>query len=255
MRTSNYPCNVVMFWASIWIDDLVSISSTFYERIFLYESVLRSFSLVTFLLCNFLVHKNIGAKGARKMLMKLTPWLNFTNIFVRIQSSCQYLFMLLGSTGAKAARRMLMKLTPCLDKPRRDVEMDLVRRWKWSNGSRSWPIFNFTRYFLCLSVFLQLFSPKRLCKHFFSQKNIRGKAARKTLVKLTPVLNFTNILWAAYTNKDPESEKKTDSLTEFFWLFWDLCGYKLHIWCYQHLGSISPTFFACVFCTNKTKRK
>jgi len=28
-----------------------------------------------------------------------------------IQSSCQYLFTLLGSTGAKAARRMLMKLT------------------------------------------------------------------------------------------------------------------------------------------------
>ena len=31
---------------------------------------------------------------------------------VRIQSSCQYLFMLLGSTGAKAARRTLMKLIP-----------------------------------------------------------------------------------------------------------------------------------------------
>jgi len=31
---------------------------------------------------------------------------------VRIQSSCQYLFTLLGSTSAKAARRMLMKLTP-----------------------------------------------------------------------------------------------------------------------------------------------
>jgi len=31
---------------------------------------------------------------------------------IRIQSSCQYLFTLLGSTGAKAAHRMLMKLTP-----------------------------------------------------------------------------------------------------------------------------------------------
>jgi len=30
---------------------------------------------------------------------------------VRIQSRCQYLFTLLGSTGAKAARRTLMKLT------------------------------------------------------------------------------------------------------------------------------------------------
>ncbi len=31
---------------------------------------------------------------------------------VRIQSSCQYLFTLLGSTGAKAAHRTLMILTP-----------------------------------------------------------------------------------------------------------------------------------------------
>jgi len=30
---------------------------------------------------------------------------------VRIQSSCQYHFTLLGSTSAKAARKMLMKLT------------------------------------------------------------------------------------------------------------------------------------------------
>ncbi len=34
---------------------------------------------------------------------------------VRIQSRCQYLFTLLGSTGAKAARRMLMKLTPVVN--------------------------------------------------------------------------------------------------------------------------------------------
>ncbi len=31
---------------------------------------------------------------------------------VRIQSSCQYLFTLLGSTGTKAVRRTVMKLTP-----------------------------------------------------------------------------------------------------------------------------------------------
>jgi len=31
---------------------------------------------------------------------------------LRIQSTCQYLFTLLGSTGAKAANRTLMKLTP-----------------------------------------------------------------------------------------------------------------------------------------------
>ncbi len=58
------------------------------------------------------------------MLMKLTPGLNFINILrtaftlvgptsVRIQSSSQYLFMLLG-LGAKAAHRLLMKFSPAL---------------------------------------------------------------------------------------------------------------------------------------------
>ncbi len=55
-----------------------------------------------------------------------TPGLNFINVLrtafmpvapkiVRIQSRCQYLFTLLGSTGAKAARRTLMKLSPGAD--------------------------------------------------------------------------------------------------------------------------------------------
>ncbi len=55
--------------------------------------------------------------------MKLSPGLNFINVLhtsftlvgpksVRIQSSSQYLFTLLGPTGAKAAWRTLMKLTP-----------------------------------------------------------------------------------------------------------------------------------------------
>ena len=55
--------------------------------------------------------------------MKLRPVVDFINLqltafalvdpkSVRIQSSCQYLFTLLGSTGAKAANKMLMKLTP-----------------------------------------------------------------------------------------------------------------------------------------------
>jgi len=73
-----------------------------------------------------------------RALMKMTPsrflflqshppGLSFTNIFMysfyarssqkrKIQSSCQYLFTLLGSTGAKAAHRTLMKLSPdCVD--------------------------------------------------------------------------------------------------------------------------------------------
>jgi len=44
----------------------MSISSTFYAPIFLYQSALRSFSLIT------IWRKNVGAMAARKMLMKLT---------------------------------------------------------------------------------------------------------------------------------------------------------------------------------------
>ncbi len=57
------------------------------------------------------------------MLDKIKTWAQFHQVLraafalvgpksVRIQSSSQYLFMLLGSPGAKAARRTLMKLTP-----------------------------------------------------------------------------------------------------------------------------------------------
>ncbi len=56
------------------------------------------------------------------MLVKFTLGLNFINVLrtafalvgpksVRIQSSSQYLFTLLGSTGVKAVCRTLMKLT------------------------------------------------------------------------------------------------------------------------------------------------
>ncbi len=57
------------------------------------------------------------------MLMKLTPGIDFTNIFthsikpvtpqsVKFKSNFQYLFTLLGSANIKAAHRTLMKLTP-----------------------------------------------------------------------------------------------------------------------------------------------
>jgi hypothetical protein len=61
------------------------------------------------------------------MLMKLSLGLNFINVLrtafmlvgpkriVRIQSSSQYLIMLLESAGANAAHRALMKLTPGLN--------------------------------------------------------------------------------------------------------------------------------------------
>jgi len=60
------------------------------------------------------------------MLMKFAPELDFINVLrtaftpvvpqsVRTQSSCQYLFTLLGPTSVKAVRRTLMKLTPGLN--------------------------------------------------------------------------------------------------------------------------------------------
>jgi len=48
------------------------------------------------------------------MLMKLTTGVNFINLFmsVKIQLSCQYLFVLLGSAQLKAERKILINLTP-----------------------------------------------------------------------------------------------------------------------------------------------
>ncbi len=62
-------------------------------------------------------------KAGHKMLVQLTPCVNFINVLrtafalvdpesVRTQSSHQYLLTLLGSTSVKAVRRMLMKSTP-----------------------------------------------------------------------------------------------------------------------------------------------
>jgi len=41
------------------------------------------------------------------------------------------------------------------------------------------------------------------------------KAAHRTLMKLTPGVNFTNILGAAYTLADPKSAKNTNGLIVF----------------------------------------
>ena len=48
-----------------------------------------------------------------------------------------------------------------------------------------------------------------------------AKAARKTLMKSTPGVNFINVLQAAFVLADPKSVKKTDNLTVFL-CFWDL---------------------------------
>ena len=45
------------------------------------------------------------------------------------------------------------------------------------------------------------------------------KAGRKMLVKLTPGVNFTNVLQAAFTLADPESTKKAAQLDSLFCAF------------------------------------
>jgi len=54
----------------------------------------------------------VGKQGSISPTYLRTAFTPVAPKSVRIQSSCQYLFTLLGSTGAKAAHKMLMKLTP-----------------------------------------------------------------------------------------------------------------------------------------------
>jgi hypothetical protein len=58
-----------------------------------------------------------------------------------------------------------------------------------------------------------------LVMFWLCQKNLYEKFARSMLMKLTPGINFINVLQAAFTRADPESLKKTDNLTVFF-LIW-----------------------------------
>jgi len=102
-----------------------SISLTFYLH-FLYKSALRSFSIVTFWLCNFA--KILAQKAPMLlmiMLMKLTPGVNFTNIIwaafthadpqsAKKTVKLSVFFALSGSAHAKAGRKTMMKLTPSL---------------------------------------------------------------------------------------------------------------------------------------------
>ncbi len=71
---------------------MVSISSTFYSRLFLCKSALQSFSLVTIWLCNFW-HKHISAKAAHKMLVKLTnvvyDLFSFNNLSLKLNMNTQ----------------------------------------------------------------------------------------------------------------------------------------------------------------------
>jgi len=112
---------VVAVFVPSELDPGVNFINVLLER-FWYEILALKITRLCFKFEIFL-RQNISAKCKCKMLMKLTPWVNFTNIIhaasmhadpksTKKQSSHQCLFSLLGSARKKSAQKMLMKLTP-----------------------------------------------------------------------------------------------------------------------------------------------
>jgi len=84
-----------------------------------------------------------------------------------------------------------------------------LRLWGRSNqrgmGSIS-PTF-YARLF-CTKVLFEAFLYLQFGFVTFFQKDISAKAARKMLMKMATVVNFTNVLQAAFTQADPKSTKR-----------------------------------------------
>ncbi len=57
------------------------------------------------------------------------------------------------------------------------------------------------------------------------------KVVRRTLMKLSPGVNFINVLRAAFACTDPKRAKKTDKLDCFFALLGFVCVKKLQVKC------------------------
>jgi len=68
----------------------------------------------------------------------------------------------------------------------------------------------------CTTVLFAAFLNLQIDVVTFWWKNIGAKAVCEMLKKLTPGVNFIEILWAALTRQDPKSTKKTDDLTVLF---------------------------------------
>jgi len=127
------------------------------------------------------------------MLMKLTPGVNFTNIlmaaFMRADPKdakktvgLTALFALLGSTHIKAARIMLM-------------DQGLIS-----------PTYLHSAFTPVAPKSVRIQSS---CQYLFTLFGSTGpKAASRSLLTLTPGLNFIDILCTAFTLADPESVKK-----------------------------------------------
>jgi len=104
-------------------------------------------------------------------------------------------FTLLGSTSAKAVRSTLMKLTPvqAQNNTARYIYLSSVRIRK--------PVVNFInilRAHFSYESKLSSFSIVMFQFLYFWRQNISAKCACKMLMKLTPKVDFTNILQEAF---------------------------------------------------------
>jgi len=84
-----------------------------FEKVVIKYDIVSRFNLIDwdFLTFQFQIFQTDGVLGSISPTYLRSAFTPVAPKSVRIQSSCQFLFTLLGSTGAKAARRMFMKLT------------------------------------------------------------------------------------------------------------------------------------------------
>ncbi len=125
----SFFCTSSSLWNFVWLAKLFmrerklgSISPTFFSK-FLQPQIPKSVKSYWLLDWNFTLWGSALVKAARRRLMKLTPWVDFTNMFTssfyecryqkgKGQSSHQCLFALLGSMLEKSVLKRLVKLTP-----------------------------------------------------------------------------------------------------------------------------------------------
>jgi len=75
---------------------------------------------------------------------------------------------------------------------------------------------HFTNNVVVWKCYMRIFSAYSLSLYFSCQKTIEKTAVLIMFMKLTPGVNFKNILCATFTTADPKSAKRTHDLTVIF---------------------------------------
>jgi len=174
------PALCHIFTMSHWHE--VTMSLTFYKHLFCTKMFCVAFLNLQFGSVIFWC-KNIGTKGAHKMLMKLTAMVNFINVLhaaflrkccVQLFSTYSFGFVIFGqkNIGAKTDYRTGVSQF--------HVHLQAAFLYKMFCAAFIYILFGFV---------------------IFWWKNIGAKAAHKILVKFTTVVNFTNVLQAAFFRK------------------------------------------------------